>query len=58
MTDRTMNVATVNNCGACRFWSPMLRQNFLGICGQRDRAGGCTDRVDTCGDFEKKEDEK
>lgn len=48
----------VNNCGACPFWSPILRQEFLGICGQRDRAGTAVDKLETCEAFEKKSNEK
>lgn len=55
---RTMNHSTKKNCGACRWWSPLPEQPFIGVCGHRENAGGATDRVDTCGEFEEKEDEE
>jgi len=57
-----MNTDNKKNCGACRWWSPLTgpdfeRQPFIGVCGHRDNAGGATDRVDTCEDFEAEDED-
>lgn len=40
-------------CENCRFWAQWLQERILGTCGHRDH-GGCTDKWETCVDFEEK----
>ena len=41
-------------CSNCQRWAPMLRQEFLGICGVTKQ---CTDRIDHCERYEPQEAE-
>lgn len=51
-----MKTELKRNCEACRWWAPIVRQRMLGICGHRDHAGTAVDKLETCDDFEEKED--
>lgn len=49
-----MKTELVNNCGACRWWAPSVRNRIFGFCGQETRAGVAVDKYETCEKFEKK----
>lgn len=40
-----------NRCENCRWWARWLKERMLGTCGHQD-GGGCTDRFETCENFE------
>lgn len=42
-----------NRCENCRWWARWLKERMLGTCGHRDSAGSCTDKYETCANFEK-----